>query len=126
MWAQIVVPVIAAALLFLTASTLVTMATLNNAADVSRWAAISTIWFVIPAVFAGLIVLVLLVAMIYLAALVTGLIPTYSYRAQRVSRAVAAGARSAAEMARRPALIVRAIGGLMRSGLRRARERMQL
>jgi hypothetical protein len=124
MWAQILVPIIAAALLFVTAGTLLMMATSNDRADVARWAAISTIWFVVPAVFAGLIALVLLVAMIYLAGLLTGLIPVYSYRAQRVSLRVAAGARSAAEMARRPALIVRAVGGLLRSGMRRARERM--
>lgn len=124
LWAQILLPVIAATLLFLAAGTVATLGALRGTADVSRWAAISTIWFAVPAIFVSLIVLALLLAMIYLAGLFTGLIPTYSYRFQRVGHRVAAGAKSVAEMTRRPVLILRAMGTLIKSGVRRARERM--
>jgi hypothetical protein len=69
---------------------LVSFATFKSDGDVSRWAAISTIWIVIPALFAGLIVLAILVGLVYLMARAlgglphyTGIIQDYVYMAQR-------------------------------------------
>lgn len=87
---QIILPVIISAFFFIGMIVLVSLGTFNSNGDVSRWAAISTIWVIIPALLAGLIVLVILVGLIYLMAralsslpLYTGIAQDYVYLAQR-------------------------------------------
>jgi len=62
---QIILPVIISAFFFIGMIVLVSLGTFNSNGDVSRWAAISTIWVIIPALLAGLIVLAILVSLIY-------------------------------------------------------------
>ena len=87
---QIILPVIISAFFFIGMIVLVSLGTFNSNGDVSRWAAISTIWVIIPALLAGLIVLAILVGLIYLMAralsslpLYTGIAQDYVYLAQR-------------------------------------------
>ena len=47
-----------------------------------RWAAISTIWIVIPVMLAGIILLALLIGLIYLMARALGALPYYTGLAQ--------------------------------------------
>ncbi|MBV5323554.1 hypothetical protein JZU51_02185, partial [bacterium] len=61
---------------------LVSFATFQSNGDVSRWAAISTIWIIIPALFAGLIVFAILAGLIYLMACALDGLPYYTGRAQ--------------------------------------------
>ena len=61
---------------------LISLATFNSHGDVGRWAAISTIWIVIPILLAGLIVLAILVGLIYLMARALGALPHYTSIAQ--------------------------------------------
>jgi hypothetical protein len=61
---------------------LINLATFRADGDVGRWAAISTIWIVIPVMLAGLIVLVILIGLIYLMARGLQIIPTYTGLAQ--------------------------------------------
>jgi uncharacterized membrane protein len=79
---QIILPVILSALVMIALIVLVSLATFGADGDVARWAAISTIWLVIPVMFAGLIVLVILVGLIYLMARGLQVIPTYTGIAQ--------------------------------------------
>ncbi len=61
---------------------LISLATFNSGGDVARWAAISTIWIIIPTLIAGLIVLALLLALIYGLARLLGALPYYTGIAQ--------------------------------------------
>ncbi len=79
---QIVLPVILSALVMIALIVLISLATFRADGDVGRWAAISTIWLVIPVMLAGLIVLAILVGLIYLMAHGLQIIPTYTGLAQ--------------------------------------------
>jgi len=79
---QVILPVILAALVMIGMVVLISFATFNQGGDVGRWAAISTIWIVIPLMVAGLILLVLLAGLIYLLARALGALPYYTGIAQ--------------------------------------------
>jgi hypothetical protein len=79
---QIVMPVVLAALLMIGMIVLISMATFGQGGDVGRWAAISTIWIVIPIMVAGIVFLAILIGLIYLMALALGNLPQYTAIAQ--------------------------------------------
>lgn len=79
---QIILPVVLSALLMVVVVVLISASTFNAGGDVARWAAISTIWIVIPMLLGGLIVLALLIALIYGIARLSGAIPQYTGIAQ--------------------------------------------
>jgi hypothetical protein len=79
---QIFLPVVFSALMLIGLVVLISFATFNSGGDVSRWAAISTIWIVIPILIAGLIVLVILGGLIYLMARALSALPRYTGLAQ--------------------------------------------
>lgn len=75
---QVILPVVLAVLLFIGMIVLISFATFNSGGDVGRWAAVSTIWIVIPIMLAGLIFLVILIGLIYLMARALGILPYYT------------------------------------------------
>ncbi len=79
---QILFPVIVSALLFIALIALISVATFRDHGDVGRWAAISTIWIVIPIMLASLIFLLILIGLIYLMARLLGILPVYTGAAQ--------------------------------------------
>lgn len=79
---QVILPVLLAALLLIGLILWVSMATFGGTGDVSRWAAISTIWLVIPFLVAGLIVLIVLLGVSYLLGRLLQITPTYTGIAQ--------------------------------------------
>lgn len=79
---QIILPVVISALLMIGLIVLICLATFNQGGDVGRWAAISTIWIVIPIMIIGIIVLALLIGLIYLMARALGALPYYTGLAQ--------------------------------------------
>jgi hypothetical protein len=79
---QIILPMVISTLVLIGMVVLISLATFNSDGDVSRWAAISTIWIVIPILFAGLIVLAILVGLIYLMARALSALPHYTGIAQ--------------------------------------------
>ncbi len=79
---QIILPVVLAALAMIAMIVLISFATFNQDGDVGRWAAISTIWIVIPILVAGIVLLAILIGLIYLMALALGYLPHYSAIAQ--------------------------------------------
>jgi cytochrome c oxidase subunit IV len=116
-WVQILLPVLLAVLVLLAVSYLVIITTFREDGDVGRWAAISTLWLVLPVLGAGLIVLVLFAAIIYLLSYITGLIPSYTFQAQRFVYRINAIVRRIDEMARKPALLIQQISKLVRAFL---------
>lgn len=75
---QVILPVVIASLLLIGLIVLICLATFNQGGDVGRWAAISTIWIVIPILLVGLILLALLIGLIYLLARALGAMPRYT------------------------------------------------
>lgn len=118
---QILVPVIVASLLLIGAAVLVSLAAARGPGDVGRWAAISTIWLLIPVLVAGLVLLVILAALAYATGLATEFIPPYSRQAQRFVSQVQAGVQRGAALVYRPKLILPLLNQLTRKGLRQIR-----
>lgn len=79
---QIILPVALSGLILIGMIVLISFATFKSGGDVNRWAAISTIWVIIPVLIAGLIVFAVLVGLIYLMARALGALPYYTGMAQ--------------------------------------------
>lgn len=79
---QIILPVLLSVLVFIGMVVLVSLVTFRREGDVGRWAAISTIWIIIPIMIAGLIFLAILIGLIYLMARALGVLPYYTGIAQ--------------------------------------------
>ena len=84
LWTQILIPILVVVLLLVALIVLISFATFRDGGEVERWAAISTIWIVIPILFAGLVVLLLFVGLVYGMAKLLALIPPYSGYAQKL------------------------------------------
>src|SRR5215510_9942769 len=79
---QIILPVVLMAILLIVLIVIINIATFRDNGDVARWAAISTIWIVVPIMIAMLIFLVLLGGIIYLLWQLLGITPRYTGLAQ--------------------------------------------
>jgi len=116
---QIIVPIVLAAILFIGMVILVNIATFRDNGDVGRWAAISTIWIVIPVCISGLVFLTLLGGLVYLMARLLGVAPTYTGKAQDFIHKLAIHIRRAAAMAVRPVFSVNGFGATLKALLGR-------
>lgn len=121
---QILLPILLAVLILIAIIVFINVAAFRENGDVARWAAISTIWLAIPVMVAGVVILALLVGIIYLVIYITNLIPPYLYQAQRFFYRIEGGAKRISEMARKPVLILREIGRLIKAYTAKARERI--
>jgi hypothetical protein len=81
MW-QIILPIVLTSLLIVALIVLINVATFREGGDVARWAAISTIWIVIPIMIAMLIFIVVLGGLVYLMKRLLNITPTYTGLAQ--------------------------------------------
>ena len=79
---QIILPMVISGVVLIGMIVLISLATFKSNGDVSRWAAISTIWIVIPILLVGLVVLTILIGLIYLMARALGALPHYTGIAQ--------------------------------------------
>ena len=116
---QIIVPIVLAAILFIGMVILVNIATFRDNGDVGRWAAISTIWIVIPVCISGLVFLALLGGLVYLMARLLGVAPTYTGKAQDFIHKLAIHIRRAADMAVKPVFSVNGFGATLKALLGR-------
>jgi uncharacterized membrane protein YedE/YeeE len=103
---QIILPMVLASLLMVALSVLIGFATFRDNGDVGRWAAVSTIWIVIPILLAGLIFLVILLGLVYLMARLLGVLPTYTGLAQDYVHLGAAYVQRFTEAAVKPVFAV--------------------
>lgn len=79
---HIILPILLSALAFVGMIVWISLATFRQGGDVGRWAAISTIWVIIPMLIAGLVVLAILLGLIYLMARALDVLPHYTGIAQ--------------------------------------------
>ena len=79
---QIVLPVILAVGLMIATIIVVLVPTFGEGAVVGRWAAISTMWIILPIISLGLFFFAGLIAVIYFLARVLQILPIYSGKAQ--------------------------------------------
>ncbi|MBI3167148.1 MAG: hypothetical protein HYZ22_01610 [Chloroflexi bacterium] len=79
---QIILPVLLSALILVGIVVWVSFATFSQGGDVGRWAAISTMWVIIPMLIGGLVVLAILGGLIYLMARALNALPYYTGIAQ--------------------------------------------
>ena len=102
---RIVLPVVLSLLVIIAVVALIVNVTFfQNAGDVSRWAAISTIWIVIPTMVGMLIFLALLIGMVYLLARLLNITPTYTGMAQDYVYKAVGYIKRAADAAVKPVL----------------------
>jgi predicted membrane protein len=105
-WTQILLPILLTVLVFIAVIVLTSIATFRDNGDVARWAAISTIWLVLPVMIAGIILLIFLLAIIYLLARFISMIPPYSDQAQRFVYQIEGYVKRGTEMIVKPVLFV--------------------
>jgi hypothetical protein len=79
---QIILPVVLTALLLIALIVVINIATFRDGGDVARWAAISTIWIVIPIMIGLLVFTALLGGLVYLMQKLLNITPTYTGIAQ--------------------------------------------
>ena len=107
---QIILPVVLFAILIVALIVLVNIATFRDGGDVGRWAAISTIWIVIPIMIAGFIFLALLTGIIYLLKRLLQITPLYTGQAQDFINKIAVYIRRGADAAVKPIFFLDGIG----------------
>ena len=101
---QIILPVVLTSLLFIALIVLINIATFRDGGDVGRWAAVSTIWIVIPIMLGMLIFLALLVGLVYLMKRLLDITPTYTGMAQDYVHIAAGYIKRAADAVVKPVL----------------------
>jgi hypothetical protein len=107
---QIILPMVITGLSFVALIVLINVATFRENGDVARWAAISTIWTVIPIMIASLIFLAVLVGLVYLLKRLLNITPTYTGLAQNFVHKLAIRIRLAADALVKPVIFVDGIG----------------
>ena len=107
---QIILPMVIAGLLFVAMIVLINVATFRDNGDVARWAAISTIWIVIPIMIASLIFLLVLGGLVYLMKRLLNITPTYTGLAQDFVHKLAIRIRLAADAVVKPVIFADGIG----------------
>ena len=112
---QIILPVVLFLVLMIGLVYVLGAAGVGDGADVSRLAAISTIWIVLPGMLAGLLLLGISVGLIYLLTLVLHFIPPYSRKAQDYAYRARGYARRAADLVVSPVIAIEAYLATLRA-----------
>jgi hypothetical protein len=118
---QVILPVVLAVLVLIGVIVLLSWSTFRANGDVGRWAAISTMWLTLPVMIGGLFVLAILIGVTYLVGRVTGLLPRYSFPAQKYAGDMVAAAKKVEQIGHRPLRIFPEIGRVIRQVVRRVR-----
>ena len=107
---KIILPVMLSAVLCLALTVLVSIATFQWDGDVARWAAVSTIWIAIPAIFILLVSLVIHAGLVYLLAKLLNILPTYTGKVQDFFYKIEGYARRFADAAAKPFIFINSVG----------------
>lgn len=107
---QIILPVAFAVLLCIASIVMVNIATFRDNGDVARWAAISTIWIVIPIMIASLIFLAVLIGLVYLLVRLLNITPHYTGLAQDFVHKLAIRIRLLADKLVKPVIFWDSVG----------------
>jgi hypothetical protein len=109
LWTKILIPMLAAVALIAAVAVLTGFAASRENSEVGRWAAISTIWIVIPVMAAGLLLLLIFIAILYGMARLLALIPAYTGQAQKITWRIEGAIQRGADMAVKPILALGSI-----------------
>jgi hypothetical protein len=101
---QVILPIILTTILIIALIVLVNIATFRDGGDVARWAAVSTIWIVIPMMSGMLFFLVGLGGLIYLLARLLNVTPKYTGMAQDYVRKAAVYIKRGADAVVKPVI----------------------
>ena len=82
--------------------------------EVGRWAAVSTMWILLPLIGTGTLLLIVLIALIYGLARLLGILPTYTLQAQNFIWRVGAAIKHYADEAAKPILAIEGIRGAIK------------
>jgi hypothetical protein len=107
---QIILPLVIATLLCIASIVFLNIATFRDNGDVARWAAISTIWIVIPIIIASLIFLALTVGLVYLLGRLLNITPTYTGLVQDFIHKLAIRIRLVADKLVKPVIFLDSVG----------------
>jgi len=99
---QIIAPMVLTVVLCIALIVLINIATFRDGGDVARWAAVSTIWIVIPIMVGLVIVLALLSGLVYLMYKLLDITPTYTGLAQDYAHKAAAYIKRGADAVVKP------------------------
>ncbi len=114
-WRQILLPFLLALLLVVIVAVLTSLAAFGEGGDAPRWAAISTIWLIIPLMGFGLLFLVAMLALVYALARALQIIPPYSAKAQYYVNRAAAKTQHISDMSIEPIFFLESVfAGLKR------------
>lgn len=111
-WTQIFLPMILAVLLIIAVAVITGMTAFGANDNSPIWAAISTIWLVIPVMFFGLVFLIILAGLVFLLVQTLQVLPTYTSKAQYYINRGTSEAKRFSDMATKPVLF---IGGIVAS-----------
>lgn len=114
LWTQILIPILAVILVVAAVIVVVSVVTFRGNGDVERWAAVSTIWLVIPILGAGLLALAAFAALVYGMARLLAVIPPYSGYAQRIVWRVGGYVKRGAELVVKPALAAGSVSAALK------------
>ena len=103
MW-QIILPIVLVSLFIVATIVLINIATFRDGGDVARWAAVSTIWIVIPIMIGLLIIFAVVAGLVYLMAKLLNIIPTYTGQAQDFVYKIAGYVKRGADAVVRPVI----------------------
>jgi len=112
---QIILPVVLTSLLIVALIVLVNVATFNQDGDVGRWAAISTLWIVVPIMIGMLVFLALLVGLIYLMKKLLDIAPMYTGLAQDYVHKAAGYVKRGADAAVKPVFFLDGLGASIKA-----------
>lgn len=118
LWTQILVPLLLAFVALAALGAFVWAASTNGNPDLSRWAAISTIWVVIPFMGAGVFFLVTFLGLIYLILRLIKIIPPYTGKAQKFMWRLEGTVKRGADAVARPVLGIGGVVATVKSFLR--------
>jgi hypothetical protein len=111
LWTRILIPIILAAAVIAAIAVLAGLAAFGQGSDqVGRWAAISTMWILVPLLAAGILLLVLLVGVIYGLSLLIGTLPNYTVVVQDFFQRITGIAKRLSDGSVKPIL---AVGGVL-------------
>ena len=118
MW-QIILPMVLTVLLLIALIVLINVATFRDNGDVSRWAAVSTIWIVIPTMIGLVIVIALVAGLVYLMARLLNITPTYTGLAQDYVHKAALYIKRGADAVVKPVFFFDELGASIKAFFRR-------
>jgi len=113
---QIILPVVLSAILIIALIVLINnIATFRDGGDVGRWAAISTIWIVVPIMIGLIIMLALLGGLVYLMAKLLNIMPTYTGMAQDYVHIAVGYIKRGADAAVKPIFLLDGLGASIKA-----------